>query len=289
MFREQPLLFSNVYLFLAATTALSLLSCTSSDDGDPGPTTSFVREGLPLLPVPTPRITPEFATEDSIARIARGTLVGHLNRVRLAAKTAETTAAALNRGGWDATSPGCRTREAGAPTDTTCSYLTYVCATATGFDWHEIANGPCIPGEALFVDWIRFAGSTSADGSTGTMETFVRNLTRVEESWTWSMDPSRTVQEWAFYGGPATEANLRGRLRWDQSGPDLAHAEFLWDPTHEWRAEFASDGKEGGMDVFERVRHSAGWARREEIRWRPAHGSWRLYDLGGSLVEERTW
>lgn len=269
--------------------ATFLTSCSNDGDGGLEPNPVFIRNGLPILPLPTPKLTPEFATTDSLARYAKGTVVGQLNRVRLSAKTAERVSSLLNLSGWVRSSAGCRTRSDGAASDSTCSFVIYSCGTATGFDWYEVADGPCIPDEAPFHDWVRFAGSSSVDGSSGAMESFVKHSNRVEAAWTWSMTPDRASQNWSFYNGSTIDENLEGRLDWDESDPELVIAEYLWDPHHKWQAEIAPDGSAGVMTILRREPSSETWIRQEQVRWEPAHGDWIRHDAEGNVLQEHSW
>lgn len=278
-------------LGLCALTAILVLIACSSDSGDgdaPGGTNPNVRDGIPALPDPEPRFTPVLASPDSLARHARGAIVGNLNRVRMAARTVVSVGASLRVEGSEVLG-GCRVRAIGAASDTTCTYTLEVCPRGTELSWTLAADGPCGPRQEVVRDWLRASGSTNADASRGSFETYAFGTTRAEESWEWEMDRARTLESWAFYRGSQGDGRLVGRLQWDRRNAAVLVGSFAWDDRHRWEAEFRPDGTRGVLSVQERADPGSAWIRREEIRWEPAHGTWTIYDARGEVLETRTW
>jgi hypothetical protein len=272
---------------------LVLLAGACSDDPPTdvgGVTGSTVRDEVPALPLPSLRIVPSFATSDSLARYARGTVVGQLNRVLLVSRDAESTHATFNVGGWEEARPGCRVRELGARADTVCSYTLWLCGTDGGYEYSEVLNGPCVATQAPFSDWTHVSGVSSADGTTGDFRSFQTSRSgAVSRAWSWQSSPDFGVIDWSFYNGDRRDSNFAGALHWDGGDPDLARVGFRWSRDQKWEAEIARDGRSGRMTVLALDPASNTWHAREEIAWLPAHGTWDTYDATGILVEARSW
>lgn len=273
---------------IALSAALLFVACSfpTDDDGEGGG--PFPLGGLPLLPDPQMRFEPIFASPDSLARHARGAVVGNLNRVRMATRTAVSLGASFRTPGW-AVLPNCRVRELGLASDSTCAITLQACSRGSSLSWTEVANGACVPEKGTYRNWLRAAGTTNLDASEGTFETYVEGSTEAEESWEWRIDPGRTVETWTFYRGTLGRGRLLGHLEWDRTDPAILSVSFAWDDRQRWRGEFRPDGTRGVLTVEERAGTDDAWTPAEEIRWEPAHGTWTFFDEQGTVLEARTW
>lgn len=287
--------FLPIALILLST---SLLVSSCGDDENAGDLSRpRLQDGVPLLPDPILSIEPTFATTDSIARYAKGTVVGQLNRVGLVAREIESAHTALNGRGWEEARPGCRMRQFGEPADTACTSALWVCEAEGGFSYSHVLNGPCVPrpnGEPpiQLTDWTSFSGFSNADATRGVFQRF--HLpgygTGPSAEWTWEVSTDGAFVDWMFYvGGDRSSGRFAGAYRWDRRDPSVLRGEFRWSDRGKWNADVAGDGRSGRMSILTLDDLSGEWRLREEIIWRPAHGTWDSYDETGTLTSARVW
>jgi len=283
---------------LVCLSLLGLLSACGDDDENGADLLSpRLEDGLPALPSALPSVSPSFASADSVARYARGMVVGQLNRVRLASLEATSAHQLLAGGGWREAGSGCWMREFGVRSDTTCVTTAWACEAEGGFTYSQVLDGyHCIPGYVEnpppLENWVSVSGFSNADASHGRFRRFKLPSagTGPSAEWTWQLSPDRRFVDWTFYvDGDEESGRFAGALRVDLQGSSVLRAEFRWSETEKWDADLAADGRSGRMSILARNSFSGEWRTREEIVWRPAHGSWNSYDDSGAPSAERIW
>lgn len=272
---------------------LLLSSCGGDDDNDADILNPRLEGGVPLLPDPIMSLSPTFATADSVARYAKGTVVGQLNRLGLVAREIDSAHTALNGSGWEEARSGCWIRQLGVPADTSCTSALWICETDGGFSYSQILNGPCVPEKPPLSDWTSFSGFSNADASRGSFRRFkFPGLPGpgVSNEWLWEVSSDNVFVDWMFYGaGGRTAGRFAGEFRMDRRDPSVLRAEFRWSERDKWDASLAGDGRSGRMSILDLNPLSSEWRVREEIIWQPAHGTWNSYDEAGALSAARSW
>ncbi|MCA9726095.1 MAG: hypothetical protein R3E12_00980 [Candidatus Eisenbacteria bacterium] len=272
---------------------LLVFSSCNEDGGDDGITRVIAEGDLPLLPSPAVHVIPVFGSADSLARIARGVVIGQLNRVRLLTREIESTHATLSATGWTRNEENCWIRQF-SQSDTTCDYTLSLCGRGSRLEYNESMDGPCLPGRdgPIHVDdWTFTTGTTNADGTEGDFRTFQNPGSggNVSRSWRWSSPDGGSTIDWSFYAGERSDRNFRGALRWNRSDPAAPSGEFRWSSNEKWSAALTGDGTSGRLTILGLDAGSGNWLPQEELTWEPKHGTWNVYDAAGGLAEARSW
>lgn len=276
--------------FLLLTACAFTISC--SDDPDDTIVLPQLGAEAPKLPIPVLRLEPEFASNDSIVRYARGFVMGQLNRLRPISQEAATSMPILNSTGWGEAGGACRYRQFGEPGGGRCSYRILVCSEDGGYTWSQILDGPCgldTEGPRSYDNWTRFRGFTTEDATQGEFTLFLSGTGIPGEAWSWRSNPERTVTDWSFYRGAPSPQSLIATLRVDDRALGRWRGELVWSADSKWDADFAEDGTSGRMTALSFNRRLNQWVPQQEIDWTPAHGSWKYFDSSGTLLETRSW
>lgn len=282
---------------LICVALLALLPACGDDDGDTDLLRPRLESGVPNLPPGLREVSPTFASADSVARYAKGMVIGQLNRVGIASLEAMSSHQLLNEGGWQEAPSGCLYRQFGIESDTTCVMTVWICEADGGFTYSQVLDGyHCIPGYVEnpppLVNWISVSGFSNADASYGRFRRFRLPSagTGPSTEWTWQVSPDRRFVDWDFYvSGDSETGRFAGTLRNYLENPSALRAEFRWSDVDKWDAEVAADGRSGRMSILTRSSLSGTWRLRDEIVWRPAHGTWNTYDDAGAVSVERAW
>ena len=283
--------------FFVCVALLVLLPACGDHDGDTDLLRPRLQGGLPELPPAFRDVSPTFASADSVARYAKGMVIGQLNRVGLASLEAMSAHLLLNEGGWQEAPSGCLYHEFGIESDTTCVMTVWVCEADGGFTYSQVLDGyGCVPSNTEdpppLVNWVSVSGFSNADASYGRFRRFRTPGagTGPSTEWTWQVSPDRSFVDWTFYvSGDSETGRFAGTLRTYLETPSGLRAEFRWSEMDKWDADVAADGRSGRMSILTRSSLSGTWRLRDEIVWRPAHGTWNTYDNTGAVSFERTW
>jgi hypothetical protein len=170
-----------------------------------------------------------------------------------------------------------------------CAYQYQVCKVAQTYEWSLTADGTC-GGDVPFVDWIAFAGTTSIDGTTGTMLVFTENSTTVGAAWQWETAVAGNSGTWSFYNGAIAQETLTATLDWLKNNDGSEETTWLAPADMKWQTRVNPGGDSGWMNYYTWDTVASAWDPTTEISWNAdGTGSWIEYDADGNVSSETAW
>jgi hypothetical protein len=179
---------------------------------------------------------------------------------------------------WSGTSLGC-----------TIEYR--LCQTSNGFSWTATQDGNC--GGIVLDHFVVFEGTTSTDGTSGSLVIYETNTTTVAMTWTWTSTSDGKSGTWQSYSGIEAETNLESQVSWAENpdGTTDVIFEMFGSGRMKWVTHESADGTSGYMRMYEWDDTAPAYWKQTEIIWNAdGSGSRIMYDRDETtILDECHW
>jgi hypothetical protein len=275
--------YSNLWLALFAVIPLLVLISCGGDDKKP---TDSTPTDLPTIPAIEVATDVDFHSTDQNATTAQGMVQGQLGMANGMAAMGQAFIGPLANADWQGAGGDCYDWTYGSAS---CAYKYEACKVSQNYEWSLTFNGTCW-GDIPLVNWVAFAGTTNATGTTGSMRMFEENTTTVGFAWEWETATDGNSGTWLFYEGEIADENLSSTLTWVRQTNGEEDVTWVSPGELKWQTHVNAGGDTGWMDYYSWNETTSAWTALWEIAWNAdGTGYWVYYDEEGNETSRTDW
>jgi hypothetical protein len=271
---------------LALLLAMPLLVTSCGDDDDEGGTYPSNGDLTPPPSIANIELPEDidFQNDDPIALQARAHALYAL--IPLVITIGQPIIVALRSATWTQGDGGCWLWSV-TPEETACTFTYVPCKTDDGFDWSMSINGDYYGEE--FDNWVAIRGTTSDDGTTGTLRWHQNHTTILASVWTWTTDADWTSGVLNVYDGEPAPETHSAMLQWTRHTDGFIDATYtsITNP-RKLELHISAEGTAGWVKTYDWSEGFETFLIEKWISWENGSGFWNTYDEG-TLVSEQTW
>lgn len=272
-----------ITLALLLVMPLFVISCSDNDEGGMHPENGDPTPPPTIADIELPEAI-DFQNDDPVASQAH--IQAQISLIPLLLTIGHPLIAALRFAAWTQGDGGCWTWTF-SPEDATCTYTYVPCKTDDGFDWTMSIDGDYY-GED-FDNWVAARGTTSDDGSTGTLRWHHDHMTTLASVWTWTTDAAWISGTLNVYDGEPAPETHRSILEWTRQIDGFVDATYtsVRNPA-KLELHISPDGTAGWVKTYDWDEDGQSFIIEKWISWEDGSGFWNTYDEG-ILDSEKTW
>jgi hypothetical protein len=258
-----------------------LVSCSGDDDPSGPPSQT---QQLPAIPSAELTTDLDFGSSDPSAQQAETMVESQLGLATILTAMGQTYLAPLDNANWTGSGEQCWSHSFSSAG---CTWVYRVCRTDQEYEWTLTFNGTC-GGTQPYVNWVAMRGTTTLDGTEGTMRIYEDNSTVVGSSWAWSVMTDGLSGTWTFYDGDVHLDNRIAHLDWQENADGSQDTVWTWYGESRFEIHVDAGGNSGWMDLYNW--NDGQWLLYWKIVWNAdGSGYWAHYDETGTEVERQTW